>query len=137
VGTRIGVSADAPTLDSAYKLVEYDGRPMIKLSSNKASAPGRKQVFRGPSGDTIGLRDERPPGGHEPLLVPVMHEGERTGPHRTLETARALFRADLGRLPDRALRIGRPEAQEPAISAALAELTERARTDALRRVGVL
>ena len=32
VGTRVGVSADAPSLDSAYKLVEYDGRPMLKLS---------------------------------------------------------------------------------------------------------
>ncbi|MGZ8603942.1 MAG: nicotinate phosphoribosyltransferase [Actinomycetota bacterium] len=137
VGTRIGVSADAPTLDSAYKLVEYDGRPMIKLSSNKASAPGRKQVFRAPSGDTIGLRDEAPPGDHEPLLVPVMRSGERTGPHRTLDTARALFRSDLGRLPEPALRIADPEPQEPSTSVALAELTERARTDALRRIGVL
>jgi nicotinate phosphoribosyltransferase len=28
VGTRVGVSADAPYLDSAYKMVEYDGRPV-------------------------------------------------------------------------------------------------------------
>ncbi len=47
VGTRMGVSADAPSLDSAYKLVEYDGRPMLKLSEHKATEPGRKQVFRG------------------------------------------------------------------------------------------
>ena len=47
VGTRMGVSADAPSLDSAYKLVEYDGRPMLKLSEAKATEPGRKQVFRG------------------------------------------------------------------------------------------
>ena len=71
VGTRVGVSADAPVLDSAYKLVEYDGRPMMKLSANK-SAPGRKQVFRGPAGDTIGLREEPLPAGGTPLLVPVM-----------------------------------------------------------------
>ena len=43
----MGVSADAPSLDSAYKLVEYDGRPMLKLSEAKATEPGRKQVFRG------------------------------------------------------------------------------------------
>lgn len=137
VGTRIGVSADAPTLDSAYKLVEYDGRPMMKLSSNKTSAPGRKQVFRGPSGDTIGLRDEPLPEDCEPLLVPVMRDGDRTGPHRTLETARALFRADLEVLPEAALRIERPEARAPRTSDALGALTERARLDALRRVGVL
>jgi nicotinate phosphoribosyltransferase len=136
VGTRVGVSADAPTLDSAYKLVEYDGKPMIKLSSNKISSPGRKQVFRGPSGDTIGLRDEPLPGGHEPLLVPVMRGGERTGPHRTLDTARALFRADLEGLPAGARRIAVPEPVEPRISGALTDLTSRARDDALRRAGV-
>jgi nicotinate phosphoribosyltransferase len=137
VGTRMGVSADAPALDSAYKLVEYDGRPMIKLSSNKATSPGRKQVFRGPDGDTIGLRDEPLPDGHSPLLVPVMRGGERTGPHRTLDTARALFRADLERLPEQARQIRDPEPVRPRISASLQELTERARTDVLRRVGVL
>jgi len=136
VGTRVGVSADAPYLDSAYKLVEYDGRPMIKLSSNKSSAPGRKQVFRGPSGDTIGLREEPLRDGHEPLLVPVMSAGERTGPHRTLDTARALFRADVKRLPEPARRVEDPEPVRPGTSEALAELTERARSDALRRAGV-
>jgi nicotinate phosphoribosyltransferase len=136
VGTRMGVSADAPTLDSAYKLVEYDGRPMMKLSPDKASSPGRKQVFREPGGDTIGLREEPLPAGTEPMLVPVMRAGQRTGPHRTLETARALFRADLEGLPERATRIEAPEPVEPRISQALARLTERARSDALRRAGV-
>ena len=115
VGTRVGVSADAPTLDSAYKLVEYDGRPMIKLSSQKATAPGRKQVFRGVDGDTIGLREESLPG-HEPLLVPVMKGGERSGPHRTLDTARALFRADLERLPERVQGDRAAGALEPRFS---------------------
>jgi nicotinate phosphoribosyltransferase len=136
VGTRIGVSADAPYLDSAYKLVEYDGRPMMKLSSNKSTSPGRKQVFRGPVGDTIGLREEPLPEDHEPLLVPVMRAGERTGPRRTLETARALFRADLERLPEATRRIEAPERLDPRVSDALAELTARARVEALRRAGV-
>ena len=60
VGTRMGVSADAPSLDSAYKLVEYAGRPVRKLSPGKATLPGRKQVWRRtPIGvDVLGLRDE-------------------------------------------------------------------------------
>lgn len=136
VGTRMGVSADAPYLDSAYKLVEYDGRPMLKLSAMKATAPGRKQVFRGAEGDTIGLRNEPLPDGHEPLLVPVMHEGRRTGPHRTLETARHLFEADLQHVPEPARRIGDPEAPVARFSDALQRLTEEARADALRRAGV-
>jgi nicotinate phosphoribosyltransferase len=136
VGTRMGVSADAPTLDSAYKLVEYDGRPMLKLSSQKASAPGRKQVFRADGGDVIGLRDEPLPAGHEPLLVPVMAGGIRSGPHRTLDTARALFRRDLERLPDATKTIEEPQRIEARTSDALHDLTERARADALRRAAV-
>lgn len=136
VGTRVGVSADAPTLDSAYKLVEYDGRPMIKLSENKATEPGRKQVFRGPGGDSVGLRDEPLPDGAEPLLVPVMSGGERTGPHRTLETARSLFRADLEHVPEAALRLGDPESPEPRDTDALIALTEQARIEAERRAGL-
>jgi nicotinate phosphoribosyltransferase len=126
VGTRVGVSADAPSLDSAYKLVEYDGRPMVKLSENKATEPGRKQVFRGPTGDVVGLRDEPLPEGHEPLLVPVMRAGERTGPHRTLETARSLFRSDLELVPEAARRLVGAETPEPPNSEALDRLTEQA-----------
>jgi nicotinate phosphoribosyltransferase len=136
VGTRVGVSADAPYLDSAYKLVEYDGRPMLKLSAMKATAPGRKQVFRGADGDTIGLRNEPALDGYEPLLVPVMHEGRRTGPHRTLQTARHLFEQDLEHLSERARSIGDPEAPVARFSDALQRFTDEARADALRRVGV-
>jgi nicotinate phosphoribosyltransferase len=136
IGTRMGVSADAPSLDSAYKLVEYDGRPMIKLSSQKVTAPGRKQVFRGPDGDTLGLREEPLPPDTEPLLVPVMSDGKRTGPHRTLDTARALFRADLERLSEGARRIENPVPLEPRTSESLSRLTDEARADALRRAGV-
>ena len=46
VGTRMNTSADAPYLDCAYKLQEYEGRPRRKRSEGKATWPGRKQVFR-------------------------------------------------------------------------------------------
>ena len=136
IGTRMGVSADAPSLDSAYKLVEYDGRPILKLSAQKVTEPGRKQVFRGPGGDVVGLREEDVPDDHEPMLVPVMRGGARTGPHRTLDTARSLFRSDLGRVPDAAQTIEDPVAPVPAISKPLEELYERARADALKRAGL-
>jgi nicotinate phosphoribosyltransferase len=136
VGTRIGVSADAPTLDSAYKLVEYDRRPMIKLSANKVSKPGRKQVFRGPDGDVLGLRVEPIPEGHEALLEHVMVNGRRLGDAPTLEDARRRFRADLERLPEGQRRITDPETTRARDSDALRELTERARRDALARAGM-
>src|SRR5919108_943021 len=40
VGTKVGVSADAPYLDTAYKLVAYGGRPVMKLSPGKINPPG-------------------------------------------------------------------------------------------------
>jgi nicotinate phosphoribosyltransferase len=137
VGTRVGVSADAPYLDSVYKLVEYDGQPVLKLSAAKATAPGRKQVLRGHDGDVISLRHEPAPDGNEPLLVPVMLEGRRTGPHRTLETARHLFEADLANLPDAARRIHDPQPPQAGSSEALAALTSSVREEMLRRAGVL
>ncbi len=136
VGTRIGVSADAPYLDSAYKLVEYDGRAVLKLSEAKATEPGRKQVFRRPGGDVIGLRDEPGPTGAEPLLVPVMQAGRRTGPPRTLDGARRLFERDLERLPETARRLAAPEPPKAIFSEALERLTRETRAEALRRAGV-
>ncbi|AYL40246.1 hypothetical protein CNQ36_32985 (plasmid) [Streptomyces fungicidicus] len=52
--------ADAPSPDSAYKMVEYGGRPVMKLSSARVPAPGRKQVFRRPGAAcATGLAGER------------------------------------------------------------------------------
>jgi nicotinate phosphoribosyltransferase len=137
VGTRVGVSADAPYVDSVYKLVEYDERPVLKLSAAKATAPGRKQVFRGPDGDVVALRNEPVPDGGEPLLVPVMTGGRRGGPHRTLETARRLFEADLAGLPESARRIVDPQPPLARFSEALDALTGKVRAEMLRRAGVL
>jgi nicotinate phosphoribosyltransferase len=112
VGTKVGVSADAPYLDTAYKLVAYAGRPVMKLSPGKITAPGPKQVFRGPlsEGDIVGVRDEPVPTGHEPLLMPVMLGGQPTGANADLAAAQARFEDDLGRLPAtaRALQDARP-----------------------------
>ncbi|WP_137991139.1 nicotinate phosphoribosyltransferase [Streptomyces vilmorinianum] len=124
VGTRVGVAADAPYLDAAYKLVEYDGRPVMKLSSAKVTAPGPKQVFRGPGlRDVIGLANEEPPEGTEPLLRTVMRGGLRTQPPDTLDAARGRFEADLARLPETARRIEGPEGPVPGVSTRLAALT--------------
>lgn len=137
IGTRMGVSADAPYLDSVYKLVEYDGRPVLKLSAAKATAPGRKQVHRGHDGDLIALRNEPVPDASEPLLVPVMLGGRRTGPHRTLETAHHLFETDLEHLSQGAKRLVDPEAPRARYSDALEALTSTVREEMLRRAGVL
>jgi nicotinate phosphoribosyltransferase len=93
VGTRVGVSADAPYLDTAYKLVAFDGRPVLKLSPEKVSLPGAKQVWRRVDGDRFGgdviaLADEPGPPGAVPLLEPAMRGGERVA-SSSLADARA------------------------------------------------
>ncbi len=124
VGTRVGTSADAPYLDSAYKLVEYDGRPVMKLASAKVTSPGRKQVFRRQGGDdVIALWDEPGPAGAEPLLRTVMRDGRRLRPPDTLPEGRARLTAELATLPADALRIRAPRPGRAVCSERLSELT--------------
>jgi nicotinate phosphoribosyltransferase len=127
IGTRMGVSADAPSLDSAYKLVAFDGRPVMKLSEGKVTWPGAKQVYRfpPPGGDVIALRDESPPPGAEALLQVVMRDGQRLGPPDSLTSARARFEADLARLPIEALDLRQPHAPVVRCSRALELLATR------------
>ena len=46
IGTAMTTSSDVPALDVVYKLQEYAGVPRRKRSANKATWPGRKQVWR-------------------------------------------------------------------------------------------
>jgi nicotinate phosphoribosyltransferase len=68
LGTDLVVSADAPTCDFVYKLVEVErgglAVPKFKTSENKLSLPFRKQVFRVVKDtafvkDVVGRWDER------------------------------------------------------------------------------
>ena len=135
VGTRMGVSADAPFLDTAYKLAEYAGRPVLKMSPGKISVPGAKQVYRLPGGDVVTLRDEAPPVGGEPLLRPVMLRGERTDPApdppAAVAAARAWFERDLPAVPMEAARVVDPLTTGPVTSEGLEALAKEARDRAL------
>jgi nicotinate phosphoribosyltransferase len=104
VGTKLVVSEDVPALDLAYKLVEYAGRPRMKLASQKEIYPGRKQVFRvveeGSMARDIVVRHDESAGG-QPLLVPVMEGGVRLSAGRiSLKEARLRAQSELARLPE-------------------------------------
>jgi nicotinate phosphoribosyltransferase len=139
IGTQLGVSADAPSVDSVYKLTEYDGRPTMKLSAGKASAPGRKQVWRtiedGIHHDTLSLRDEPAVEGAEPLLVRVTGAGRRLDPSPPLASALDRFGSDLKHVPVGARRLAEPEQVLVPRSSALATLTLETKDLALRREG--
>jgi nicotinate phosphoribosyltransferase len=112
IGTLMDVSADAPYLDMAYKLVEYGGRGVLKLSTGKRTWTGQKQVyrFRGRNGrfagDLLALGEEPPPlADGEPLLRAVMKSGRLTASHPPLTTIRDYCAAQIAALPEDLLRL--------------------------------
>ena len=130
VGTKMGTSADAPWTDIAYKLVEYDNRPVLKLSTGKSSVPGKKQVFRAYDDenrlwkDSITLRDEQL-GDAEPLLKKVMAGGKAIFPQPSLEDAKTTFLTEFGKLPDPIKPIRNPANYPVEQSAELAALRKK------------
>lgn len=126
IGMALGVSYDAPSLDSAYKLVDFDGRPTMKLSTEKISLPGAKQIWRGESiaDDVLARREEAGPMGTVPLLDVVMRDGRRTARPGSIAEASLRLREDLTRLPEHALRLRAPDAPKVSISTDLRVLAD-------------
>ncbi|MGZ8161140.1 MAG: nicotinate phosphoribosyltransferase, partial [Methylobacter sp.] len=93
----------APYLDCAYKLQEYAGIARRKRSEDKATWPGRKQVYRHyndngmMSFDTVTLVDA--PCFGQPLLQSVMQAGRVTAQQPRLLEIRAYTRDQLHCLP--------------------------------------
>jgi nicotinate phosphoribosyltransferase len=106
VGTKVGVSADAPFVDIVYKMVRFKGRDVRKLSPGKVTLAGEKQVFRASdqngcySEDIIGQRDEIIAEG-KPLLEKVMENGKLLRPHPQLQTLQETFKENFAALDDR------------------------------------
>jgi nicotinate phosphoribosyltransferase len=106
IGTRLNVSADAPSLDLVYKLVAYGKRDVLKLSEGKETWVGRKALYRTRddegklAGDLLALAEERrPEGAGESLLEPVMRGGEPLGEHPPLGEVRRHCLAEIAALP--------------------------------------
>jgi nicotinate phosphoribosyltransferase len=128
IGTNLTTSQDAPALDCAYKLQEYDGRPKRKRSEGKATWPGRKQVFRQIGGDGRMTRDvltlETDPQEGERLIHPVLRDGKRVPDPPTLDDARKLAAFGLARLPTHLRELRTEPAFPVAIAASLQQPTE-------------
>ena len=89
----------------AYKMVMYNGRPVLKLSSGKVSLAGPKQVFRQRDehglfrGDLIGLLEEKV-ADSESLLETVMRDGKRVLPKEPLPEIQKRFKEEFNLLPE-------------------------------------
>ncbi len=129
VGTRMGVSADAPSLEIAYKLAEFAGHGRVKLAPGKAVLPGRKQVFRAQEGgvyvgDTIARADETLAG--TPLLHQVMKAGVRTAREKPLADIQAYAEEQIAALPPAVRRIAAAKPAYPvSVSPALSDYKRR------------
>ncbi len=108
VGTDLATSADAPSLGVVYKMVELESggqrRYTLKLSTDKATLPGIKQIFRYADHDLLARSKECPscPPGSAPaeaLLRPVIIDGQLVEPLPTAAEARAHAAECLARLP--------------------------------------
>ena len=146
VGTNVGTSADYPWLDCVYKLVEYDGRPTMKLSEHKETLVGAKQVFRRVdrngrcAGDVIASADEPAPDGTNALLSEVMRDGKRTADSPSLDESLDELRRrcsnEIARLPAPNRRVKAPAEYPVGVSETLQSRQREAKQDIFRKMGV-
>ncbi len=134
VGTKMGTSTDYPYIDVVYKLSEVANEKgefssMMKLSADKVTLPGRKQVYRftDDSGqylkDVIALSDEQVDG--EPLLVKVMADGQIISNMPSLDEIRAVAAENLSRLPEKYKQLTNASSYPVELSPPLHSLMEQ------------
>ncbi len=136
VGTKMGTSSDKPYLDVIYKLCEtltapnvYS--PIMKLSTDKLTLPGRKQVYRYKDDegnyvrDVIALASERVDA--EPLLVKVMSEGKLTYTLPSLTQIKDFAAENLAKLPEKHKLLTEAEVYPVELSQKLQELIKNLR----------
>lgn len=112
-----------------YKLVEIDGIPTMKQSSNKVSYPGRKQIFRRWEkgeihADRLGLISESL-GGETGLLELFLQQGKRVKLPASLAEIRDRTSHSVASLPAATRQLNQPQHLPVEISPALRELTEK------------
>lgn len=123
VGTSLVTGSGAPTAGMVYKLVEVEGIPVEKRSTNKASRGGAKQALRvsRPTG-TIIEEVIYPAGSPAPvsgadavteLMIPLVRGGKAVDNVPTLEDARDVLRAGLVALPWEGLKLSRGDSAVP------------------------
>jgi nicotinate phosphoribosyltransferase len=165
VGTRLvtGSGRDGGALGGVYKLVEYDGRPRVKISSDRAKSTigGRKRVWRlcDREGrfemDVVARPDETPRAGDpvfdptnplrrlrlregarfEDLRTVVMEGGRRTRAAPALADLADHARGRLERLPKESRRLLNPHRYRVAVTQRLLDDRERLIEAALAACG--
>lgn len=127
VGTALVTGSGYPTASMVYKLVEVDGRPVAKRSSQKQTVGGRKSTLRrhkptGTATEEVIFQVAGPapaPGPHDRIVpVPLMRDGAVVDGQPTLEESRQRLAAALVTLPWEGLSLAKGD---PAIPTAVHE----------------
>jgi nicotinate phosphoribosyltransferase len=141
VGTHMGTSLDAPSLDVIYKICEVTDEfgeflPTMKLSKSKVTYPGRKQIFRirGKGGrfvrDILGLEKEKING--LPLLIKVVNKGKIVYKAQPLEKIRNFAKNNLSGFPE-TLKDVYPKYKYPVVVSLKLERLRRALISQLKK----
>ncbi|MAO44940.1 MULTISPECIES: nicotinate phosphoribosyltransferase [Leeuwenhoekiella] len=151
VGTNLVIGKPNGALDGVYKLSFANGKPRIKISESisKVTLPHKKQVYRILTednvligADAIGLSQEAHISVmHHPvepfknlniddlkqqaMLQPVMQEGKRVYPEKTVQEVAAFSKKQLAALPDEFKRFDNPHIYKVGISDQLKDERDR------------
>ncbi len=130
VGTELATSRDDPSLSGVYKLMEYKNIPRIKISENKITYPGIKQVYRSYNkngkmdGDLLSLVEEPTPPNSEPLLIPIMKKGKMIATLPKIEEIRDYYLDNIKKMPEIYKNLEPKEVFKLKVSEKLEQLTQ-------------
>ncbi len=137
VGTELVTSRDDPTIAGVYKLIEYNGVPKIKISEEKLTYPGKKQVFRiyDKDGmfkeDLLSLEKEPPSPNSEALLIPIMKSGELITKLPKLDDIQKFYLENIMKLPKSYKKLEEIDIFKLKISEELRNLTDSLKSNIL------
>ena len=129
VGTELATSRDDPAIAGVYKLIEYNRKPKIKISEDKLTYSGKKQIYRiyNKQGefkeDILSLDSEPHPSNSEALLIPVMKEGMLITELPDLNNIQQHYSENIEKLPNKFKELEVNHIIKVRISKKLSELT--------------
>jgi nicotinate phosphoribosyltransferase len=129
IGTELATSRDDPAIAGVYKLIEYNNKPKIKISEDKLTYPGKKQVYRvyNKQGefkeDILTLDSEPSPPNSEALLILVMKKGILITELPDLNNIQKYYNENIEKLPNKFKELDENHIFKVRISKKLSELT--------------
>ncbi len=130
VGTELATSSDDPTISGVYKLMEYNNTPRIKISEEKLTYPGIKQVYRIFDEnnifkeDIIVLEEEPHPPNAEALLTLFMKNGELINKLPKIDDIQKFYLDNIEKLPDSYKKLEEVRPFKLKVSDKLKQLTQ-------------